>query len=724
MAEKKITELPIIEIPSASALIPIVVDGNSVANTNAISASALASYIANEIDAARTSITNTFAGTQNFNGAVFLNGDINLVGNITAVPITSLNLFTSSIRGEVSELEAYTQSLKSTGLISGAAQITALGFASSAGADTSQLNIFSGSVNTFTSSIRGEVSGIEAYTASLNLKTGSYATTSSNTYFGVQGISSSLFIHGTTLTTESGDFVVKAESGVDVKIIPNGDKSFLFGTDGILTFPLGGDIKVEGGNTLILYSVDSLNTYSGSIQTEVGNIEAYTSSLKAVTIVSSSTQIQNYNLFAETSSANTFYGTQTIVNPSVSNTELDGAYVTIRTAANTTGLPIGYRLINNNSTEQSILTMDPSNGTTSLIALTGTLKLGSNTGKVEMTGSVDVTGGITGSLMATNNVVSSSTQISNYYKFAETASANTFYGNQTISGSLFISGATEFGGNLVPKSAMGATLGTEERPFSDIFVSSGSINIASDVPGAPNTSLSNEGGNILVSAGGMRLVEAGNSFIAETGSFSFISGSMTQIGDYTQLGNHTLNGHQTITGSLDVMGNINVASGSGFFYEGNKLFNRGQFYHTATLSGSANTAYPFQYNTTDTTVTNGTVYVENNSKVYVKHTGIYNIQFSSQLRAVTNNPIDFSVWFSMTGSNVMNSNTDYTIEKVTGGGNMVAALNYLMPLSSGSYFEIYYSKTRTDGLIEAKGVQSTPTRPTTPSVILTVTQIA
>jgi hypothetical protein len=337
--------------------------------------------------------------------------------------------------------------------------------------------------------------------------------------------------------------------------------------------------------------------------------------------------------------------------------------------------------------------------------------------------------------------------------------SKTLVGDYTISGSLFISGATEFGGNLVPKSAQGATLGTEERPFREIFVSSGSINIASDIPGDPNTSISNTGGNLLISAGGMRLI-GDASFIAQTGSFQFISGSMTQIGDYTQLGTHVLTGNQTITGSLnvtgstfqvgnnnligntvlsgnmnisgstkltgslDVMGNIDVASGSGFFYEGNKLFNRGQFYHTATLSGSADTAYPFQYNTTDTSVTNGAVYVENNSRVYVKHTGIYNIQFSSQLRAVTNNPIDFSVWFSMTGSAIAYSNTDYTIEKVTGGGNMVAALNYLMPLSSGSYFEIYYSKTREDGLIEAKGAQSTPTRPATPSVIVTVTQIA
>jgi hypothetical protein len=342
-------------------------------------------------------------------------------------------------------------------------------------------------------------------------------------------------------------------------------------------------------------------------------------------------------------------------------------------------------------------------------------------GDTTINGDLDVNGNLRVSTIVSSSIL---------YDSGSTIFGNTlddthnFIGDVFISGSLFISGATEFGGNLVPKSAQGATLGTEERPFSDIFVSSGSINIASDNPGDPNTSLSNEGGNILVSAGGMRLVEPGNSFIAETGSFSFISGSMTQVGDYTQNGDYVMVGDKTITGSLDVMGNINVGSGSGFFYEGNKLFNRGQFYHTATLSGSANTAYPFQYNTTDTSVTNGSVYVENNSRVYVKHTGIYNIQFSSQLRAVTNNPIDFSVWFSMTGSNIMNSNTDYTIEKVSGGGNIVAALNYLMPLSSGSYFEIYYSKTRTDGLVEAKGVQSTPTRPATPSVILTVTQIA
>jgi hypothetical protein len=153
-------------------------------------------------------------------------------------------------------------------------------------------------------------------------------------------------------------------------------------------------------------------------------------------------------------------------------------------------------------------------------------------------------------------------------------------------------------------------------------------------------------------------------------------------------------------------------------------FNRGQFYHTATLSGSANTAYPLQYNTTDTSVTNGTIYVGNNSRIYVKHTGVYNVQFSAQLHTTVNEACDFSIWFAMTGSNVDNSNTDFTVEKISGGGYMVAALNYLIPIDSGSYIQLYYSKTTANGQIQAKGTQSTPTRPATPSVILTVTQIS
>jgi hypothetical protein len=168
--------------------------------------------------------------------------------------------------------------------------------------------------------------------------------------------------------------------------------------------------------------------------------------------------------------------------------------------------------------------------------------------------------GYSGSIVGIGNVMNFSSSVDGRLSGFATTGSNIFNGDQIITGSVFISGATEFGGNLVPKESQGATLGTSERPFKGIFVSSGSINIASDIPGDPNTTLSNIGGNILVSAGGMKLVEPGNSFIAETGSFQYISGSMTQVGNYTQLGNHTLTGNSTISGSLSITNNL-TASG-------------------------------------------------------------------------------------------------------------------------------------------------------------------
>lgn len=126
----------------------------------------------------------------------------------------------------------------------------------------------------------------------------------------------------------------------------------------------------------------------------------------------------------------------------------------------------------------------------------------------------------------------------------------TLISDYTISGSLFISGATEFGGNLVPKVARGATLGTIDRPFREIFLQSGSISIESDIIGEPSALISNKNGNLEISVGGMLLVQSGSSFIAPSGSFSHLSGSYTQTGSVIRNGNTTLTGSLNITGSF------------------------------------------------------------------------------------------------------------------------------------------------------------------------------
>ena len=89
---------------------------------------------------------------------------------------------------------------------------------------------------------------------------------------------------------------------------------------------------------------------------------------------------------------------------------------------------------------------------------------------------------------------------------------NTLIGRTELSGSISISGSTEFGGDLVPLYARGATIGTEDRPFRDIFLQSASINIASDIPGGRRATISNADGNVTIQAAGFQLKSG--SFIA------------------------------------------------------------------------------------------------------------------------------------------------------------------------------------------------------------------
>ena len=84
------------------------------------------------------------------------------------------------------------------------------------------------------------------------------------------------------------------------------------GATDVLTVKNIGGVEISGGITGSLMATNGV--VSGSVQLpEIAGIEAYTASLKSAAIVSSSQQIQNYNTFAVTSSANTFYGNQTVI---------------------------------------------------------------------------------------------------------------------------------------------------------------------------------------------------------------------------------------------------------------------------------------------------------------------------------------------------------------------------------------------------------------------------
>ena len=60
--------------------------------------------------------------------------------------------------------------------------------------------------------------------------------------------------------------------------------------------------------------------------------------------------------------------------------------------------------------------------------------------------------------------------------------------------------------SIVPKVAEGASLGTLEYPFGELFVSSGSIYIQSDIPGSKPGIITNVDGDISIDSAGFKLI--------------------------------------------------------------------------------------------------------------------------------------------------------------------------------------------------------------------------
>ena len=145
----------------------------------------------------------------------------------------------------------------------------------------------------------------------------------------------------------------------------------------------------------------SLNV-SGSI---IGSISATNG------IVSSSTQVQNYDVFALNS--NLYTSTGSLIG--ITN-ELMSYTASLKAAA----------IVSSSTQVQNY----------DVFALNSNLYNSTGSIKGEIAGIEAYTASLKGAA-----IVSSSQQITNYYKFAETASANTFYGTQTISGSLNIGNA-------------------------------------------------------------------------------------------------------------------------------------------------------------------------------------------------------------------------------------------------------------------------------------------
>jgi hypothetical protein len=149
--------------------------------------------------------------------------------------------------------------------------------------------------------------------------------------------------------------------------------------------------------------------------------------------------------------------------------------------------------------------------------------------------------------------------------------------------------------------------------------------------------------------------------------------------------------------------------------------NYGAFQDSNTqASGGATSANLMLLGTTD--YSNG-VSVVSGSRMTVATTGIYNIQFSAQFsRAAGTGFSTVEVWLTKNGTNVVGSNGQVNVPQ--SGGKNIAAWNYLVQANSSDYFQLYWSSTDANVELLASAAGTNPTRPTTPSLIVTVTQVA
>ena len=301
------------------------------------------------------------------------------------------------------------------------------------------------------------------------------------------------------------------------------NKVWQYTSSGSLNIP-GSIVKPDGGEysaSLTLTSsfhafTASIGSTSNDYRIELNTIEAYTASLKAAAIVSSSTQIQNYFLFAQTSSANTFYGNQTISGSLfVSTTGISNA--TLLASSSNLILSSGSNLYIYNDALASI------------------------SGSLQVTGSIISTLGITGPINATNGVISSSVQLT---------ALNTYTGSSIgIDNGLMVYTASLKAATILSSSAqigeiirlqqatasLNSYTGSNDSVISRILQTTASIN---------------------TTTGSMQAVV--NQILQTTASLNLNTGSYATTGSNLFIGNQTITGSLIVSASTNLTGSVTI----------------------------------------------------------------------------------------------------------------------------------------------------------------------
>ena len=152
-------------------------------------------------------------------------------------------------------------------------------------------------------------------------------------------------------------------------------------------------------------------------------------------------------------------------------------------------------------------------------------------------------------------------------------------------------------------------------------------------------------------------------------------------------------------------------------------FPYGAFQSGVDQTATANTATIMTFNVTDYS---NDVSVVSNSRITVVNSGVYNLQWSGQFENVDTQLHDASVWIRVNGADVVGSNSITSVPNKHGGvnGHTIAAWNYFVQLNAGDYLQLMWSTDDTQVSLQYYAAGTSPTRPTTASVIATLSFVS
>lgn len=149
----------------------------------------------------------------------------------------------------------------------------------------------------------------------------------------------------------------------------------------------------------------------------------------------------------------------------------------------------------------------------------------------------------------------------------------------------------------------------------------------------------------------------------------------------------------------------------------------GSFYDSTTQTIANTTiAYPIKITKTDTAIG---FHITSN-RIIADSSGLYNLQWSGQFSNLNNAPQDAYVWIKKNGVNVIGSTGLIGMQarkNVSDPFHLIASWNYILPLNIGDSITFYWSATSTDVSIKYYPQSASPTKPSTASMLATITPI-